>query len=102
MSAERPLWRQMFDAAERAVGEPLEERLVSREFLAVISTVTKTQRAATRAIEGVMAANLHMLGLPALEDIRDLSKSVTRLERRVRDLQEQLEDLGEASERTRE
>jgi hypothetical protein len=92
---DRPLWRQMFDAAERSIGSPLEAQLESPEFLAFVSAVTRLQRAATRVVEDAAATSLHAFGLPALTDVRGLSRHLARLERRVRDLQEQLEDLGE-------
>lgn len=95
MADERPLWRQVFDAAERTIGSPLETHLESREFISLVSSVTRIQRAMARAVSEVAAANLHALGLPALTDVRDLSRTIARLERRVRDLQEQLEDLSE-------
>jgi hypothetical protein len=95
---DRPLWRQLFDAAERTIGSPLEAQFETPEFMAFVATMTRVQRAGTRVIEEMAAMSLHMLGLPALTDIRELSKSLTRLERRVRNLQEQFEDMTEPGE----
>jgi hypothetical protein len=97
----RPLWRHLFDLAERTVGAPLEASFESSEFMALVSTMTSIQRSTNNLFEAATTAQLHVLGLPSLTDVRDISRSLARLERRVRDLHEQLQDLIDGAQDAR-
>ena len=93
MTDGRPLWRQLFDIAERSLGGPLEEHLDTPEFRTRLASLIKVQRSVTGSVEGALTRSFHLFGAPALSDVRAVSGGIGRLERRVRDLTREVEDL---------
>jgi len=91
MAARRPLWRTLFDHAERGVGVPLETVVRSEPFFDVLAIGTRLRRGAAVRIERLSRRGLHLLNLPAGSDIRRVNDQLARLDRRVRDLSKQLE-----------
>ena len=86
MAAERAASRQFFDVMERGIGAPLEQYLDSRQYRAFLTASGKARRSVTHKVEETMAANLHLFGAPAITDVRALSRSLVRCERRVHEL----------------
>ncbi|MGY1915633.1 hypothetical protein [Blastococcus sp. SYSU DS0973] len=86
-----PLWRQAFDAAERAVA-PRAESLVRTEHFALgAALVRRAQTLAGRSVQGLSARAWHLLNLPAGSDISRLRAQIGSLDREVRRLTLQLE-----------
>ncbi|WP_091928829.1 hypothetical protein [Blastococcus sp. DSM 46786] len=86
-----PLWRQAFDAAERAVA-PRAESLVRTEHFALgAALVRRAQTLASRSAQGLSARAWHLLNLPAGSDISRLRAQIGSLDREVRRLTIQLE-----------
>ncbi|MCF6505980.1 hypothetical protein E9549_00930 [Blastococcus sp. MG754426] len=86
-----PLWRQAFDAAERAVA-PRAESLVRTEHFALgTALVRRAQTLASRSAQQLSARAWHLLNLPAGSDISRLRAQVGSLDREVRRLTIQLE-----------
>ncbi|MDP5185403.1 hypothetical protein QOZ88_22445 [Blastococcus sp. BMG 814] len=86
-----PLWRQAFDAAERAVA-PRAESLVRTEHFALgTALVRRAQTLASRSAQGLSARAWHLLNLPAGSDISRLRAQIGSLDREVRRLTIQLE-----------
>jgi hypothetical protein len=101
MAAERSPLRQAFDIAERAVGSRLESGVQTDAFLDFVGVTTRLRAAWERRVEEMQAELLHRLNLPAHSDVVRLSDQLARLERRMRELSDQLEDSQGGSGRTR-
>jgi hypothetical protein len=86
-----PLWRQAFDAAERAVA-PRAEDLVRTEYFALgTALVRRAQTLAGRSVQGLTARAWHLVNLPAGSDVSRLRAQIGALDREVRRLGLQLE-----------
>ena len=97
MADERPLWRKLFDTAERAAAPRLEGIVKSEGFADVATFVMRLQTAANRGAERAMRRALHFWNLPAGSDVKRVSEQIASLERRVRELSKRLEGLTEAT-----
>jgi hypothetical protein len=86
-----PLWRQAFDAAERAV-TPRAESLVRTEgFNVGAALVRRAQTLAKDSARGLTARAWHLINLPAGSDVSRLRAQIGSLDREVRRLSLQLE-----------
>jgi hypothetical protein len=86
-----PLWRQAFDAAERAVA-PRAENLVRTEYFSLgVALARRAQTLAGRSVQGLSARAWHLVNLPAGSDISRLRTQIGALDREVRRLTIQLE-----------
>jgi hypothetical protein len=86
-----PLWRQAFDAAERAV-TPRAESLVRTEgFHVGAALVRRAQTLAKDSARGLTARAWHLINLPAGSDVSRLRAQIGSLDREVRRLTLQLE-----------
>jgi hypothetical protein len=101
MAPERARWRPYFDAAERAVGRPLEAGVETDTFQDVLTAAARLRIALQDRLERTSSDFLHMFNLPARSDIRHLSEQLNRLDKQVRDLKLELERQAAASSRTR-
>lgn len=96
-----PAWRQAFNKAERAVGEPLEKAIDTREFANMMSLSAKVTKGFQRQIYGTVNRTLHFVGLSTLKDTRDIARQLNRVQAQLREVSTQLEYLEER-EQTRE
>ena len=81
-----PLWRQAFDAAERAV-TPRAENLVRTEgFNVGAALVRRAQTLAKDSARGLTARAWHLINLPAGSDVSRLRAQIGSLDREVRRL----------------
>ena len=95
-----PLWRQAFDAAERAV-TPRAENLVRTEgFHVGVALVRRAQTLAKDSARGLTARAWHLINLPAGSDVSRLRAQIGSLDREVRRLSLQLEAEQRRSGRT--
>jgi hypothetical protein len=86
-----PLWRQAFDAAERAV-TPRAEDLVRTEYFALgAALVRRARNLAGTSVQGLSARVWHLVNLPAGSDIGRLRTQIGALDREVRRLTLHLE-----------
>ncbi|MFD2090533.1 hypothetical protein [Blastococcus deserti] len=86
-----PLWRQAFDAAERAIA-PRAEELVRTPYFSVGTALARRARnLAGRSVQELSARAWHLLNLPAGSDISRLRAQIGSLDREVRRLSLQLE-----------
>src|SRR4051794_29639031 len=69
MSEEQPLWRQGFDAIERAVGPPLAAFAKSEPFAVTVGLALRAQREAQARTERTTRRLLHLANLPAGSDV---------------------------------
>src|SRR3954447_24083921 len=91
MSA-KPLWLRAVYRVERAVGEPVEAAVRTDTYFGVMTTVTRTTKTAKRAVSGVSTRALHLLNLPAGTDVRRMREQLARMERRINQLSEQVDE----------
>ena len=94
----QPLWRQMYDRVEGTVAPLLEAGVRTGMFASTLATVTKAQAGLSRCrsklagdLGTVSARGLHLVNLPAADDVTRLRAEVRDLDRRVRDLSRQLD-----------
>ena len=93
-----PLWRQMYDRVEGAVAPLLEAGVRTGMFASTLATVTKARAELSRRgsqlagdLGTVSTRGLHLVNLPAADDVTRLRAEVRDLDRRVRDLSRQLD-----------
>ncbi len=86
-----PLWRQAYDAAERAVAPRAEELVRTPYFSRGTALVRRAQNLAGRSVQNLTARAWHLVNLPAGSDISRLRAQIGSLDREVRRLTVQLE-----------
>jgi hypothetical protein len=86
-----PLWRQAYDAAERAVAPRAEELVRTPYFSLGTALVRRAQNLAGRSVQNLTARAWHLVNLPAGSDISRLRAQIGSLDREVRRLTVQLE-----------
>jgi hypothetical protein len=86
-----PLWRQAFDAADRAVAPRAESLVRSEAFDVGVAIVQRAQGVARNSLRGLTARAWHLLNLPAGSDVSRLRAQIGALDREVRRLTVQLE-----------
>ncbi|WP_142024389.1 hypothetical protein [Blastococcus colisei] len=86
-----PLWRQAFDAAERAVAPRAEDLVRSDYFSLATALLRRAQTVAGSSVQGLTARAWHLVNLPAGSDISRLRAQIGSLDREVRRLTIQLE-----------
>jgi polyhydroxyalkanoate synthesis regulator phasin len=91
MAAKQPMWRRMFDAAERPVGRTLERLVQTEGFADVVARAKKAQVQSRRRVERVTRHALHLWNLPAATDVKRVEERLAAVERRLRDVSKRLE-----------
>jgi hypothetical protein len=93
-----PLWRQTYDRIERAVAPRLEAGVRTGMFASTLATVTRARAELNRRgsqlagrLGEVSARGLHLVNLPAGDDVTRLRVEIRDLDQRVRDLTRQLD-----------
>jgi hypothetical protein len=86
-----PLWRQAFDAAERAVTPRAESLVRTPGFNVGVALVRRAQNLAKDSARGLTARAWHLINLPAGSDVSRLRAQIGSLDREVRRLSLQLE-----------
>jgi hypothetical protein len=86
-----PLWRQAFDAAERAVTPRAEELVRTPGFNVGAALLRRAQTLAKDSARGLTARAWHLINLPAGSDVSRLRAQIGSLDREVRRLSLQLE-----------
>ncbi len=86
-----PLWRQAFDAAERAIAPRAEDLVRTESFSLATALLRRAQTVAGRSVQDLSARAWHLLNLPAGSDISRLRAQIGSLDREVRRLTIQLE-----------
>lgn len=86
--ADKPLWRQAFDAVDRRVAGPVEAGAHSDAFGDLLALNVRLARRTQREIERRTRRVLHLANLPTATDVRRLSEQVAALQRELRELQD--------------
>jgi hypothetical protein len=85
--ADRPLWRQGFDAIERRLAGPVEGAVQTDLFADVVALGIRVQRRAQREVERRTRTILHAVNVPTATDVRRVSEQLAELQRQVRELE---------------
>jgi hypothetical protein len=93
MSSNQPLWLRAVHRLERAVGEPVESAVRSNAYYTVVTVGTRATAKAKRTAEGVSRRYLHLLNLPTGSDVRRVRDQLTRMERRLNDLADEVAEM---------
>ena len=88
-----PLWLKIVHRLERAVGEPVESAVRSDTYFDVVSLATRATGKAKGAAESLSRRGLHLLNLPAGSDVSRMREQLHRMERRINQLSENVEEL---------
>jgi hypothetical protein len=102
MSSKQPLWLQAVHRLERAIGEPVEAAVRTDTYFDLVTKATRATTTAKRTIVGTSTRVLHVFNLPAESDVRLMREQLSRMERRLNRLMEDVAELdGTPRERTR-
>jgi hypothetical protein len=93
MSANRPLWLRAVLRVERAIGEPVEAAVRTDTYFDLVTRVSRTAKTAKRTVGGASTRVLHLANLPAGSDMRRLREQLSRMERRINQLTEEIAEL---------
>jgi hypothetical protein len=85
--ADKPLWRQAFDAVDRRVSGPAERAVGSDAFHDALALGLRLQARVRGRVERESRRALHLLNLPSNTDVRRLSEQVAALRRELRELE---------------
>ena len=88
----KPLWVRAVYRLERAIGEPVEAAVRTETYFDLMTKVTRTTKTVKRTAAGASTRGLHLLNLPAGTDVRSLREQLARMERRLNQLSEQVEE----------
>jgi hypothetical protein len=101
MSGGPPVWLKLVLRLERAIGEPVEAAVHSDAYFDVVAQATRLRGHAVDAVEGVSRRCLHLLNLPAGTDLRRVRAQLSRMERRLEELGDELASIEAPTEPSR-
>jgi hypothetical protein len=85
-------WLDAILKLERSVGARVETVLRSDAYFELVAQATRARKRLAGAVEGAQAEWLHLLNMPAATDVRGLREQVSRLERELEALTNELGD----------
>jgi hypothetical protein len=86
-----PLWRQAYDAVEKAVTPRAEDLVRTEGFALGVAIARRASMVARSSARGLSARAWHLLNLPAGSDVQQLRAQVGALDREIRRLTVALE-----------
>jgi hypothetical protein len=92
MAGRSPL-RMGFDRVERMIGSRLESGVETEAFAEGLVLLTRLVSGSRSVCEGASASMLHIWNLPARSDVVRLGEQLSHLDRRLRVLTREVEDL---------
>lgn len=95
---DKPVWRQMFDAAERPIGERAQAIVESGEFSGMLAFAMEHWRSLNGQTQDALAKLMHLGNVPAYSDLSKLARQVGTLTGKVDALAATLEDLANRME----
>jgi hypothetical protein len=93
MSSNQPLWLKAVHKIERAVGEPIEAAVRTDTYFDLVTKATRATSQARRTVVGTSTRVLHLFNLPADDDVRRLREQLSRMERRLNRLSDDVSEL---------
>jgi hypothetical protein len=99
--ANQPLWLKVVHRVERAIGEPVESAVRSDTYFDAVTVINRVRRKAIGTVEDVSRRGLHLFNLPAGTDVRRMREQLSRMERRLEQLTDEVEELSTDSREAR-
>ncbi len=96
----QPLWKQVYDAAEKQTAPVLTKLLSTPEVVEALGLAMAVRRRAVDDVSRLIRRNLHSVNLPSGTDVRDVSNQVAGLERQIRQLNRRIDELQPKSTRS--
>ncbi len=93
MSANQPLWLRAVLRAERAVGTRVESAVRTDTYFDVVSRLNRLHGQVNRAAEDLSRRWLHLFNLPAGSDVRRMREQLSRIERRLNLLADEVTEV---------
>jgi polyhydroxyalkanoic acid synthase PhaR subunit len=90
------MWRQLYDANERAWTQALDQAMNRPEFGASSGKMLETMLAAQKAVRENMRTYLETINVPTREDIARLGELVVGLEEKIDQLADRLDGIEDA------
>ena len=90
----KPGWRQANDAAETNVAPRVEAVVHTNQFARTTAMTARVRRWVSNEVNGVAARLWHLINLPAGTDVQRLRVQIGALDRQVRRLTLQLDQLA--------
>ena len=90
------LWRQMYDANERAWQKAMEQTVSRPEFAEASNKMLETILSAQRTVRDSMRTYLETVNVPTREDIARLGELVVNLEEKVDQIADRLDAIEAA------
>jgi chromosome segregation ATPase len=97
----QPLWLQMVQRFERAIGVPVESALRSDAYFDYVTQANRARARLTALGENLAEQWLHAFNLPAATDLRRLREQLSRVERELIAVAKDIADSQEAGEEPR-
>jgi hypothetical protein len=88
-----PRWLKLVYRLERAIGEPIEAAVHSDTYFDAVAEAMRLRTRVIGTVEGVSRRCLHLLNLPAGTDLRRVREQLSRMERRLDALGDELAAL---------
>jgi hypothetical protein len=101
MPANQPLWLKAVHRLERAIGEPVEAAVRTDTYFDAVTKINRARRKTLAIVEGVSRRAWHTLNLPAGTDVRRMREQMSRMERRLTQLTDEVAEVAEDGRRTR-
>ena len=88
----KPLWLKAVLKVERLVGGPVEAAVRTDTYFDVVTKATRVTGAVKRKVSGASTRVLHVANLPAGSDMQRMREQLSRMERRINRLTEEVAD----------
>jgi hypothetical protein len=95
MAQNQPIWLQLVNRFERALGERVETFVTSDGYFDLVAQATKTQRRFAQATESLSREWLHFWNLPASSDVRRLREQLSRVERTLAEVAKEVSERAD-------
>jgi hypothetical protein len=74
----------------------LESGVATPEFATLLGVAARVERSARQTVDQALSWWLHQWGFPSRGDVGDIKRAVARVEHRLRDLSQEIEDLRDS------
>jgi len=86
----KPLWLKAVLRVERAVGGPVEKAVRTDTYFDLVTKATRVTGTVKRKVSGTSTRVLHGINLPAGKDIQGVREQLSRMERQLNRLTEEV------------
>ena len=88
----KPLWLKAVHKVERAVGGPIEAAVKTDTYFDIVTKATRVTGKVKRKVSSTSTRVLHVVNLPAGTDMQGMREQLSRMERRINRLTEEVAD----------